>query len=132
MRSSQLPSNRSLWSCGHMMSRDKIKLHLHLHKAYKHQTWHTSDSFWSCGHVMSLEVIKTYLHFRKTRKHQFWHIGDLWWGTPTHKVIWPLIMSSHVVMWQITNNLLPTFKVLVRHFSLQVNENIIVIKNRVI
>ena len=54
-------SHMFLWSCGHVMSHDKIKtLYLYFHKTCKHHTWHSSDlgwgastHQWSHGHMMS-------------------------------------------------------------------------------
>ena len=64
----------SLWSCGHVMSSDKIKsiplttwtLQLHFHSTYKHQTWHSGDFRWgtvTLNHVIRERYVLNYGRF---------------------------------------------------------------------
>ena len=87
------------------MSRDKIKsLYLHLHRNYKHQTWHSVDLGWGAStyqvkHLIDHLVIwcymtikMLYLLLHRTYERQSWRSGDLGWGARSH---WP----SHNIPW---------------------------------
>ena len=72
----------SLWLCGHMISRDKIKtLNLHFCKTYKYQIWYSRGLCWGA----LTNKLKLYLNFHKTYKNQAWHSTYLGWGIPIYK-----------------------------------------------
>lgn len=73
---SPLPSHMSIWSCGHMISRYKLKTYLQCHKTYKQETCYDVGSGGGaptfqviCPFVMwsrdIIDKMKTYLHFHK-------------------------------------------------------------------
>ena len=62
VRGFHLPSHMSHWSCGHVISRVKIKVfYLHFHKTYKHQTWHSSNLDYGASTCQGLLLAKSHV-----------------------------------------------------------------------
>ena len=92
-----LPSHLSLWSCGHVISRNKIKtLCLHFRKTYKHLVFRISSHMyiWSCVHLMLHEKNKNVISpFSQDLNH----------GLPFTKSSVPLIMWPRYGSWKNKN-----------------------------
>ena len=109
LRRPHLLSHLFFWSCSHVISRVKIKIYVHFHKTYKHQTWKNDDLFnrssliasymvllimWSCDVTWKLKML--YLHLHKSYEHQTWQGGDLGWCISTYQVSCPF---NRMVTW---------------------------------